>query len=136
MDQNWLQFGIETMAPLIELLAVLVVAVVGELIRKQIKKRTDNEAAALFLGRLNDAALDAVLTTEQTFVRRLKANAADGKLSRADARDAGKMALTVLRGYLGPKGIATARDVLGHDEQALDMQLRRLIEAKIAERKQ
>ena len=129
---NWLEFAISILEPLLDALVPLAALVIGDLIRRHLRDNGKSAAAAAFLTRLNTSVWDAVLETQQTAVAQLKADAEDGKLTAAEAKRAGNQALDTLKSFLGERGIAEAREILGRDDAGLDVQLRRMIEAKVA----
>ena len=130
MNENattWIVYAVDVLEPVILALIGLGAAYLSTWLRA----KTANEQVDGITRRLVAAAEVAVRDTEQTLVRALKAGAADGKLSREDARAASAAALETLTDLAGPKGIATANAVLGDSETWLVS----LIEAEVDRQK-
>lgn len=91
--------------------------------------------AQAILGRLWTEVMSSVQEVWQTYVGAIKAARVDGKLTPEEKLQAREMALNVLKGNLGQKGLAKLGRVLGFDGAILDRYLTGKIEAAVAESK-
>lgn len=121
----WIQFAIDTLQPVILALLSLLSAYAVAYIRR----KATNEKVRAVGERAAGAVCDAVRAIEQTFVSKLREH---GAISADNAQEAASLALDTAREFLGPKGVAELRAVLGSGDDAIDSYLLSLIEAKIA----
>ena len=96
-----------------------------------IRLRIENEYLRGVLVRLDDAVLTATKELEQTVVAEIKAAAADGKISPAERERIKRTAITNVKSYIGPRGIAEVGRVLGLPDAALDCLITSKLEAAV-----
>ncbi len=108
------QFGLQVFIAASPIFLALISWAAAELARL-INAKVKNEALVGTLLRLNDAVATAVRETEQVTVNKLKAAAADGKLTSAEIEDVKKASLNSLYQYLGPSGVQKLHSVFGFE---------------------
>lgn len=122
---------------LVNALAPLVLALLGWLLTTlamYVRQRTaamKNQYLAGVLERLDDAVETAVREASQTLVDDMRKAAADGTISKDEAREARDHALGKLKAYMGPKGVAELGRVMALDASGIDSYLAGKVEAKV-----
>lgn len=122
---------------LVNALAPLVLALLGWLLTTlamYVRQRTaamKNQYLAGVLERLDDAVETAVREASQTLVDDMRKAAADGTISKDEAREARDHALGKLKAYMGPKGVAELGRVMALDVGGIDSYLAGKVEAKV-----
>ena len=104
---------------------------VGELIQAKV----NNETLRGVLLRLDDAVVTAVKDLEQTIVADAKVAAADGKISREEARRIKDKAVRQVKSYLGPDGLKQLGTVLGLWELSVEDFIGSKVEASVLDLK-
>lgn len=95
-----------------------------------LKAHTKNLRYAGALARLAELTLKVVLELNQTVVDQLKK---DGKWNKEEAAKIKALALSKIKSYLGPAGIAELCVVLGLDPKLVDDLIGSYIEAQVLE---
>ena len=122
------EFLVTITAPIATLLAAWALAEVIRLIRSRVR----NEHLRGALERAAQAVATATAATAQAFVADLKDPTKPGAWTPERASEALEMTLDDAREFMGPKGLAELRAILGSDEGAVDRWLAAMIEARIA----
>jgi len=104
---------------------------VGELIQAKV----NNETLRGVLLRLDDAVVTAVKDLEQTIVADAKVAAADGKISREEARRIKDKAVRRVKSSLGPDGLKQLGSVLGLWELSVEDFIGSKVEASVLDLK-
>lgn len=95
-----------------------------------LKAHTKNMRYAGALARLAELTFKVVLELNQTVVEQLKK---DGKWNKEEAAKIKALALTKIKSYLGPAGLAELCEVLGLDPKLVDELIGSYIEAQVLE---
>jgi len=119
-------FAAQLAEPLGQLLAASLIAFVGFGIRF-LRARTSSTYLDSALLRLDDAVRTAVRDVHQRIRSQISEATEDGKLSPSEARGIKDAAVDAVKGYLGDKGLAELKRVLGPEE------LEQVIRGKIEE---
>lgn len=96
-----------------------------------LSKKAKSEYVSGVLLRARDAVTQAVLTTQQTFVDELRDENGDGKLDKAEAREAFLRTLNGAKGRLRSEGLRELTKVVG-GEYAAEALLGNEIEAQLS----
>lgn len=107
-----------------------ILAAVGFAVRRYITHDLLKEVAL----RVAEAVSTAVGEVAQVYLEEIRKASADGTITKEEAKTARDMALEKALTYLGPKGLATLKYVLG-DEESAKKWIMAKIEAKVLELK-
>jgi uncharacterized membrane protein YeaQ/YmgE (transglycosylase-associated protein family) len=94
-------------------LATLIVGILGAVMTRFVLAKIKSDTARRLIERVYSEVVDAVLVVWQTYVAELKENAADGKLTYAEKREAKQRAVTSVIEQLGEKGMKGLATALG-----------------------
>lgn len=125
------EFTVQLLTPIAAALGAWLVAEVIRLIRS----RVANQHLQGALYRATVAVAAAVGKTSQTFVDDLRDPDKPGAWTPDRGREALARAVADSREYLGPRGLAELRAILGSDDEAVDRWIVGLIEARVQEAK-
>lgn len=110
-------------------LVLAALSAVASMALNAMRKHFDSAAAQSLLDRLERSAQLAVMDVEQTLMPKIKAAAADGRITPEEKDELKAAALARARAILGDRGV---RDVQANG-QNIDSVINHLIEAKVNE---
>lgn len=131
---TWTGIGWQLAGYVVPVLGALLTALVGFGIQ-WLRVRTASLRWQSVLDQLDEAVDTAVASVQQTVVDGLKAAAADGVLTKAEAEEVFSKALAAVKATMGTKGLAALQSAMQAGQEALEAYLRAKIEAKVGETK-
>ena len=119
--------GYEVLSPLLLAAVTWVAAKLAQFTAARVR----SEYVRGVLVRLDDAVIAVVREVQQVTVDEIKAASSDGKLP-AEARERAKRAaITTVKSYIGPKGLAQLTKVLGIEPTQVDQIISTRVEAAV-----
>jgi hypothetical protein len=131
---TWTGIGWQLAGYVVPVLGALLTALVGFGIQ-WLRAKTASLRWQSVLDQLDEAVDTAVASVQQTVVDGLRAAAADGELTKAEADDVFAKALAAVKATMGTKGLAALQSAMQVGQEALEAYLRAKIEAKVGETK-